>query len=240
MAAGQFYAGEAAQTAKAYYTKHAKDTGISHGFTYPADQFDGKHYHQFNTFEVSLLPRGTEANWYTSLERVKEMALDEKKVSYLKDVFGEEHATRILADWDKRGKALEELNAEYKDFVQPEGGEVSADKQAVERAEKAFGELMGELLETSAEPVTAALEAVKAAKAADAKVVILEGQVKAQNVEIAALKQAVDAIRDGVPRASARKETEVSTSHLSAELQKNLREQNTVRDNFWGTEVVKP
>lgn len=229
MAGGQFYGGAPAQAAKAYYSKHARNTGISHGYTYPAESFDGKHYDSFNTFEISLLPRGTEANWFTSLEGVKAMPLDDKKVKYLKDVFGEEHATRILEDWDKRGKALEELNVEYKDFVQPEAGEVATDKAAAERADQTFGELVPDLMEGSAEAVTAALEAVKL--------------VKAQNAEIAALKREVaetKALVEQRPRASANPETEVQTSHLSAELQKNLKEQNTVRDAFWGTEVVKP
>ena len=227
MAAGQFYGSAPAQSAKAYYARHAKDTGISHGFTFPASQFDGKHYRQFNTFEISLLPRGTEANWYTSLEGVKDMAVDGKKLDYFKEAFGEEHATRILADWDKRGKALEELGVEFKDFAQTDTP-AEANKQAVSNADKAFGDLMIEVLESTSIPAEAALEAVKAAKATNARVEAFEARMKALE----------DAIGQR-PRASLAQETEVTASHLSPALQASLKEQNTVKDEFWGLDVVK-
>lgn len=231
MAGGQFYGGDAAQAAKAYYTRNAKNTGISHGFTYPAAQFDGKVYKAFNTFEISLLPRGTEANWYTSLEGVKAMALDDKKVKYLKDVFGEEHATRILADWDARGKALEDLNVEFKDFVQPDA-EPAADKQADSEGSKATAQILSDLMENSSVPVTAALEAVKAVKAQDAKLAGMQQRLDQ-------LEQRIKSSLDNPPRASQSAETVVETSHLSPELQKSIQDQNTVRDGFWGTNVVK-
>jgi hypothetical protein len=225
-AAGEFKTDPQALAAKAYYTKHAKDTGISHGFTYPLEKFDGKHYHQFNTFEISLLPRGTEANWYTSLEGVKDMTLDERKLSYLKEVFGEEHATRILADWDKRGKALEELNVEYKDFVAPADSTTAVDEKAVENADKAFRDFIPELVEGSGEAVTAALEAVKASKATNAVVAELRQEINALRAEM-----------DLRPRsASKAQETEVEASHLSDALKESIKQQTTEKDPFWNTE----
>ena len=226
MAAGQFYMTPAAQAAKGYYARHAKDTGISHGFTYPSDKFDGKHYHQFNTFEISLLPRGTEANLYTSLEGVKAMALDERKVKYLKDVFGEDHATKILAEWEARGKALEDLGVEFKDFTAPdsEAPDAAAHKEAVDHADKAFGELLGEVLNTSAEPVTAALEAVKAVKAARADIETLRGEIDALRTEMQ--------LRPRV--ASQDKQTEVKESDLPDAMQKAIDEQRKIVDPFWG------
>lgn len=225
VAAGQFYGAEAAQTAKRYYAKHAKDTGISHGFTYPADQFDGKAYGSFNTFEISLLPRGSEANLYTSLEGVKAMALDDKKVQYLKEVF-DEHAERILADLDKRGKALEDLGVEFKDFADP--ALLDANKQVSISADKALGDLLTDVLTTSAEPILAATEAVK--------------QVKALRVEMAALQREVaetKALVEQRPRASQNALTVVEPSHLSAAMQEQLKQQNTERDTFFGVDVVK-
>lgn len=239
MAAGEFYGAPQAQAAKAWYTKHAKDTGISHGFTYPADQFDGKAYHQFNTFEISLLPRGAEANFYTSLEGVKAMPLDDKKVKYLKEVFGEEHAARILEDWDKRGKALEELGIEYKDFSVNDA-EVTAQAQAeaTDNATEALGDLMAELANGSAEAIKAALAAVKAAKATDARV---DAAKTAQDAALVQMRKDIDDLRSEMdlrPRSASKAgETEVEASHLSAEMQKTLREQNTVKDSFFGTEV---
>jgi hypothetical protein len=229
MAMGQFYGSAPAQAAKAYYAKHAKDTGISHGFAYPADHKAGKQYHRFNTFEISLLPRGTEANWYTSLEGVKQMAVDGEKLDYFKQVFGEEHAARILEDWDKRGKALEELGVAYKDFTgQDLTPSAEATKQALAKADKAFADLLGEVLQTSAEPITAATEAVKAAKATDQRVDELERQVKALTEQVTQR-----------PRASQNAATGVETSHLSPEMVKQIQEQTTEKDPFWGTTVVK-
>ena len=221
MAAGQFYMTPAAQAAKGYYARHAKDTGISHGFTYPSDKFDGKHYHQFNTFEISLLPRGTEANLYTSLEGVKAMALDERKVKYLKDVFGEDHATKILAEWEARGKALEDLGVEFKDFTPTAAAD--ATPETVE-AEKAHTDLLADVLESSAEPVTAALEAVRAVKAARAEIETLRGEIDALRNEMQ--------LRPRV--ASQDKQTEVKESDLPDAMQKAIDEQKKIVDPFWG------
>jgi hypothetical protein len=204
-AAGTFDADDKAQAAKAYYAKHAAKTTISHGFTFPPEQFDGKQYHQFNTFEISLLPTGVEANLYTSLAGVKAMELSDTKKQYMAEVFGKERAEQILADWEKRGKALEELGVAFKDFV---GTDENADaltaarKDAQGKAEKAFAELLSDALEGGAEAIVAATEAVKSAKTTGEKVATLEA-------EVTALKTLVKEIRDGAPRASKDKRTEV-------------------------------
>lgn len=226
-AAGQFYGGEAAKVAKAYYAKHAKDTGISHGFTFPESKFDGKHYHEFNTFEISLLPRGAEANWYTSLEGVKAIEMDEKKQQYLEEVFGKEHAARILSDWDKRGKALEELNVEFKDFAGASQGEAS--KEAVDRASKSVTDLLFDVLENSTQPIEAATQAVKAAKAANSRVDALAAQV-------AELK----ALIDQRPRASQSDATLLNTeSEAGKALVEKINAQMVERDPFSGLPVIK-
>ncbi len=234
-AAGTFDADDKAQAAKAYYAKHADKTTISHGFTFPPEQFDGKQYHQFNTFEISLLPTGVEANLYTSLAGVKAMELNEAKKKYMAEVFGEERAGQILADWEKRGKALEALGVAYKDFVGTDGNAdalTEARKEAREKAEKAFGELLSDALEGGAEAILAATEAVTVAKA-------LKSDSAELRKEVTALKALVAEIRDGAPRASQSAQTVVETSHLSEELQKALKEQTTEKHSFWGTEVQK-
>lgn len=225
-AAGTFDADDKAQAAKAYYSKHADKTTISHGFTFPPDQFDGKHYHQFNSFEISLLPTGVEANLYTSLAGVKAMELNEAKKKYMAEVFGEERAGQILADWEKRGKALEALGVAYKDFVAPDGNAdalTEARKDAQDTAEKAFGELLSDALEGGAEAILAATEAVKAAKALD--------------VKYAAAMKEIDALRAEMqlrPRsASQSAETEVKDTALI----ETMKQQFTRKDGFWGTEV---
>jgi hypothetical protein len=160
IAGGTFDDTEAAQQAKAFYAKNADKTADSHGFAYEASTFDGKHYHRFNSFEISLLPRGVEANLFTSLEGVKAMAVDERKKKYLDKVFGADVADHILANLDERGKALEELDVEFKDFV--ETSESTDEKAADEAQTTAFKDLLPDVIEGSAEAVKAALEAVKA------------------------------------------------------------------------------
>lgn len=228
MAMGTFDDTPHGQHARDYYQKHGGKKSLSHGFTYPADQFDGKHYGSFNTFEISLLPRGAEANLFTSLEGVKAMAkvISETKKAELFAAFGEELGTRILASEDAKGKALDELGIASKDFTADPAVAADTSAQALANADKAFKDLVPDLMEGSAEAVSAALEAVKA--------------VKAQNAEIADLRKELDLMRAELrlrPRASQSQETEVEISHLSPALQQSLKEQNTVRHPFFGTEV---
>jgi hypothetical protein len=201
---GAFDNTEEGQAAKAYYAKHADEKGISHGYQYPASGFDGKYYHTFNTFENSLLPLGAEANLYTSLEGVKALKMDEKKKQEMELAFGKARTEMILANLDKRGKALEELEVEYKDFVQTDAPTQTADKQAVANADKAFSDLLAEVLDSSAEPVTAAMEAVKAVKVIRAETA---ATVKALEDKYADAMKQIDALRaemDLRPRESAR------------------------------------
>ncbi len=179
------------QAAKAYYGKHAHAKGISHGYFFPPEKRVKGQYHSFNTFEFSPLPLGAEANLFTSFEGVKEAKMNESKQAELEKVFGKERATEILASLDARGKALEALEVEYKDFT-GEDLAVKAHKEAVDNADKAFGELVSELLEASAEPITAALEAVQVAKAAKADAAKLEAQYAEALKQIDALRQEME------------------------------------------------
>lgn len=224
MAAGEFDETPQAQAAKAYYQRHAQKTGVSHGFTFPAATFDGKHYHDFNTFEITLLPRDAEANRFTSLEGVKAMALDEKKRANLEAVFGKEQAEKILNDLEARGKALEETGVAFKDYVDATGDEApSAAVEAVEAVEADIKALIGDLIGDSAE------EAQQRAAAAKAFTALAE-QVQTLRTEVAAIKEIVDL----KPRsASADKDTQVTNEALVADVQKQFAKV----DAFWGTEV---
>ncbi len=159
IAAGTFGKDAKSQKARDYYQKHAKETALSHGFTFPSKQFDGTHYHAFNTFEISLLPRGAEANSYTSLEGVKAMALDDRKKKYLKDVAGYTDAeiTQMETDIDQRGKDLEAVKTEFKDFADPTEV-VEPDDSALSKALK---ELVPELIEADADNAQANLKMAK-------------------------------------------------------------------------------
>lgn len=209
VAAGEFHDDDKAQAAKAFYAKNAHKTALSHGFTFDANRFDGRHYHQFNTFEITLLPVGKEANRYTTLDGVKAMKLTDEKVQYLKQVFGPERATAILGDLEKKGKALEELGAEYKDFLAvADGEETEAVKEAADKANENFAELVPLLLEGQSEAVTAALNAVKAVKE-------LRDQIDTQNKQIDELRAELALS----PRASQADETVIDADK---ELQEQL------------------
>lgn len=168
LAAGVFDDTPQGHKAREYYAnpRHAKQTRLSHGFTYPTKNFDGTVFRQFNTFEISLLPKGVEANLYTSLEGVKAMVIDEKKRKYYEEVFGAEEFKHILDNLTEKDKALAELGAEYKDFTDVE--QASAPVPDVsDSLSAALKELLPDLLEGQHEAVTASTEAVKAVSAFD-------------------------------------------------------------------------
>jgi hypothetical protein len=114
VASGTFDDTPHARKAAAYYQKNAGMTTLSHGFTYPTYALKDGVYSKFNTFEISLLERGAEANLFTSLEGVK-MALNEKQRGYLVKVFGDEFVNGLESDLDERGKAIEAIGVAYKD-----------------------------------------------------------------------------------------------------------------------------
>lgn len=225
MAAGTFDETPQAQAAKAYYQRNAPKTGVSHGFAFPTDKFDGKHYHDFNTFEITLLPRDAEANRFTSLEGVKSMALDEKKRAYLEAAFGKEQAEKILADQEARGKALEEVGVAYKDFVEAtDAAPDSAAKEAVDNVEVSIKALIADMIGDSAE------DAQQRATAAKAFTALVE-RVQQLEVTTAALKEIVDL----KPRsASADEDTLITNEKLTAD----VKQQFARIDPFWGTEVT--
>lgn len=214
LAAGTFDSTPQAQKARDYYEANAHKTRVSHGYAYPPDQFDGKHYHEFNTFEISLLPRGVEANLFTSLEGVKAMALKPDQIKYLEELFGKEYVEERLGDLTERGKALEALGVEYKDF-----SDVTPSERVMDEGTKA---LLSDLLEDHALVVSSALEAVK--------------QVKAMKAEFAAIK----ADFAGRPRkASEAPETELTEANVDArmrEIRESVAAQSRVVNKFWNTE----
>jgi len=223
VAAGEFDDTPQAQAAKAYYQKHAGKTGVSHGFAYPTDKFDGKHYHDFNTFEITLLPRDAEANRFTSLEGVKSMALDDKKRAHLIKVFGADQAEKILGDLDERGKALEEAGIAFKDYVDATRDEGSAAKEAVEAVTANLNDLIGDMIGDNAELSKQLAGSGKA-------FVALETRVTGIETALAALKELVDM----KPRTAS---SDTATEIKNAELSADVKEQFSKIDEFWGTRV---
>lgn len=223
LAGGDFDSTPQAQAAKAFYQRTANKTSISHGFTFPVDALRDKAYHEFNTFEITLLPRGAEANRFTSLEGVKAMALEEHKRAHIIEAFGKELAEEILGDLDKRGKALEEAGIAFKDYVDATDGEPSAAKEAVEAVEASLKTLIADLIGDSAE---AARQHAAEAKAFTE----LRAEVKTLTEQVTAMKELMDL----KPRSAS---ADAATTITNAALSEDVKKQFAKIDDFFGTQV---
>lgn len=228
LAGGTFDDTPQGRAAQNYYSKQARKTKVSHGFSYDPRQFDGRHYEQFNTFEISLLPEGVEANRFTNLSGVKDMELTDKKRQYIADVFGESVAEDVLAKLSNAGEAIKSLDVAYKDFTQVNEPDVEteAKKEAVERVETQLKDLIPDLVDgqaLTAKSSAAALNSVKA----------LVEKVKALESDVAALKERAAA---APKRASDSKMTIINETD-APNLKKEIADQMTARDPFFGVEV---
>lgn len=229
LAGGTFDETEKARKARDYYERRANKTSVSHGFTFPAWGFDGKHYNQFNTFEISLLPRGAEANRYTTLQGVRSMTLDDKKRRYLANVFGEDTVEEMLTDLDNAGKALEETQAAFKDFSHTE------DDPTPDEGTKGTGEgdtpggseaLLPELVKAQAEVMGMVKDMSQAIGA-------WRKEVEAQ---MATLQQENKTLRDELaltPSASRSDSTVIPDSEAADEKGKIKEKENSGGDSFW-------
>lgn len=150
-AIGHFYDNEFGQKALKFYEKNAKNLKMSHGFTVPDWAFDGKHYSDYNTIEITTLPAFAAANPYTSFEELKTMVNSPEKEKYLKEMLGEDGYTKLQQTDAAKAKALETLQVQYKDHanVQPPAP-VSTPAPAqgnLSEREKALAEAYTELME---------------------------------------------------------------------------------------------
>lgn len=243
IASGQFDTTPQAQNAKAYYAKHQRSTGVSHGFTFPASAFDGKHYHQFSTFEISLLPKAVAANPFTNLEQVKEgikMALTDEKRKYLREVFGDE-ADRVLNTLEESGKALEDMQAAYKDFTDPDAvSSTAVSEKAVDAATSDLKALIPDLLEGQAEVFITQAETLKALKAQRDEIA---GLRKMASDALAEAKQATEnmiALKADLPRRpSTDAETVVEKSGLTDAMKNSMKQFDPVASKILGVPYVK-
>ena len=128
VAAGVFDDTPAGKAAQAHYAKAGSDYGMSHGFTYdPGQKRDGV-FHQFNTFEISVLPGQAAENRYTAFREVFDMEMDEEKFAFLARVLGsEEVAKQLVTATEDKSRAMEALDVRYKDFVRMDEPAVKAE-----------------------------------------------------------------------------------------------------------------
>lgn len=173
IAAGVFDDTPLGRKARDFYAnpRNARETRLSHGFTYPSKDFDGETFRSFNTFEISLLPKGVEANLFTSLEGVKAMQITAEKRKYYEKVFGKDF-DHILSNLEEKDKALEDLGAAYKDFT---GDALDADEKALDGdLSAAFKDLFPQLVEGQAEVTTAVKDVLKVVGGFDKRMKAIE------------------------------------------------------------------
>lgn len=184
IASGTFDDTPRGRKAQRYYQRHARHTKCSHGFTYPRRAFDGTHYEAFNSFEITFLPSGVEANRFTSLDGVKSMSVTPEKQQYLEEVFGKDEAKAILEDLQKKGKALEDIGAAYKDFSEPTDASDSASKDAAASVEASLKALIAEVMSDSAEVTQSVATFGKALQAMQQRLDTLEAENKSLRDEL--------------------------------------------------------
>lgn len=190
-AVGEFYDTPEAKAIKRFYEKAKPgDISLSHGFMYPRWALKNGEYEVYNTFEISTLKRGQEANEWTNFSlKGKAMPLPEAQRKDIEDSFGDA-APEIIKRVEAHSKAVKSiadgLNAKYKgytDVTDIEGdGEAQDDTTA-----KAFGALLPTLLEDSAEQM-------KLMQAMDKRLDSVELQAK--NAELEKRVKALEALLD--------------------------------------------
>lgn len=122
VAVGKFDENEIGQAAEKHFLTARKQYRLSHGFFYPKWAKKDRVYHDYNTFEISVLEDGTEANPFTAFEANKEfdaMPLSEQKKTSLRSILGDkaDQVIQRAERWEEAGKALEEMGAKFKDFA---------------------------------------------------------------------------------------------------------------------------
>lgn len=218
-AIGHFYDTPDAQKAIEFYRKNAGKIKMSHGFVVPQNAFDGKHYDDFNTIEITTLPPYAAANPYTSFEELQTMAkqLTDEKRRYVETLFGKDKVAEIEAADEQRGKALEDMRIAYKDFA--DATEPAADAPApTSEQEKALTAVYSDLVTSHDELVDMVTVLSKAVKAKDDKVAALEAKLDAQ---VAVLQKDNDALRTLV-NAGPRRASQDSSTVVKDELKDAL------------------
>jgi hypothetical protein len=208
-ATGTFYDTPIGQKAKAYYLAeqaagHPKTN--SHGFLYPTNLKSNGVYHAFNTFEITVLDPGEEANPYTLFE-VKTMfakvSEDSKKFEELVKIFGKEEVEKLVNFGETKSRELEQTPGVDLKSLEKFDDVVVQDKSAHE-AIKALGDATLAGLKKIGDRLDEISNAVATnQKAADDKA---EASLKA----ISDLKSYVDEQFGYTPRASKAAQTQLA------------------------------
>jgi hypothetical protein len=156
VAVGLFHdtpAGRAAE--KAYMEAKPGEVTMSHGFFYDPREKQGGVYGTYNTFEITTLWAGAEANPYTAFQTVKELSMGHvspQQEASLKRIFGDQ-ADGIIKNLEPIGdadEALKALGIAHKEFA-ADVTEDAIDAAQAEAAKSDEGDttiLLGEMLKT--------------------------------------------------------------------------------------------
>lgn len=238
LASGTFDDTEAGRAAQKAYSRQRQPFAMSHGFTFDVTKKEAGVFHQFNTFEISTLPPKAAANPYTVYEEA-DIMLTPEKVKHLETLFGKDVAAQIIADTEAKSKAIEDLNVEFKEFVDMTPSDADASKEAIAHVEADLKTLIPDIIGDSAEGVRASMLVGRAVKALEAKhgaeLEALKTTVAAQQEQI---KQLLEAHSLRPRSASQSSDTLLEDDAMKAKVEATL----TVKDEFWGLpvkEVVK-
>jgi len=159
-----------------------ENIGMSHGF----QVYDrvGRYITKYRTFEVSELPLDVAANPYTEYmikEEMNEMFTD-RKMAFLVERYGAEHAEALASDTEAREKTLTELGVNWK--------EVNAEYEA----------------QVEAEFASRVADASKATAAAIVKQVIDAMNIEGLQETLKNLKQEIDLNRESLVKIAALEE----------------------------------
>ncbi len=253
VAAGSFDDTPAGKAAQAHYAKAGGDYGMSHGFTYdPGQKSDGV-FHQFNTFEISVLPAKAAANPYTQFSEVFEMEMDDEKFAFLARVLGsEEIAQQLVTATEDKSRAMEALDVRYKDFVRMDEPAVKAEDDEEDTPETEAVPDEDTPTETTPEEkadVGAFIEGITEDVAALANVVnSLIGKLEAAQTEgaaekarrageVAELRAEVKALSEALDLRPRSASTDPATEIRKDDLTDAIKQQLVKRDAFWGVQV---
>lgn len=151
---GSFDATPAGKKAAQFFAKGG-NYEMSHGFTFPQWGFKEGIYHDYNTFEISVLPTGRAANSFTAFEEVLTMPMTKEREDFLRRVLSDDADSIIKAFNDaesaadsaaKSGLEFKEKHSDYADLTE-ETTEAAKDNAT----DAAFAQLLTDLANTTAE-----------------------------------------------------------------------------------------
>lgn len=148
VAVGHFDDTPAAKKAIQFYQKNAAKIKLSHGALAPKWAIKDGVIDAYNTFEISVLPKGAESNPYTSYEAVKSMQPDPKKLDWVATILGKEKAEAIVTETTTLGKSLDEMEVRYKDFAQVSQTPSEQPTEAQKNMSEAFVEMVKDFGQT--------------------------------------------------------------------------------------------